>query len=254
MKARMWTERRKNYSEQLFSTAVVFPLAILQKKILTNTHTHTYTHKISYYPNPCCTLGLCMCFLRVCVCMCVGSAVPPGCPETNWQFEKLWLQGKASKARDGDKEERESRREREIESGGKKGTRHNNIHKGRAGSAKCGQQSLYLCDADSPLFMPTFQGRNQGEGEKVFTLTQTWHLSLQSFSLFFGSCPLPRSTFFPLNNTLEWRTILLLTPLLPPSNSIQGSCEQGLEPLLTALSSLFSFFSATISPSRPLFF
>lgn len=107
MKARMWTERRKNYSEQLFSTAVVFPLAILQKKILTNTHTHTYTHKISYYPNPCCTLGLCMCFLRVCVCMCVGSAVPPGCPETNWQFEKLWLQGKASKARDGDKEERE---------------------------------------------------------------------------------------------------------------------------------------------------
>lgn len=116
----MWTERRKNYSEQLFSTAVVFPLAILQKKILTNTHTHTYTHKISYYPNPCCTLGLCMCFLRVCVCMCVGSAVPPGCPETNWQLEKLWLQGKASKARDGDKEERESRREREIESGGKK--------------------------------------------------------------------------------------------------------------------------------------
>lgn len=116
----MWTERRKNYSEQLFSTAVVFPLAILQKKILTNTHTHTYTHKISYYPNPCCTLGLCMCFLRVCVCMCVGSAVPPGCPETNWQFEKLWLQGKASKTRDGDKEERESRREREIESGGKK--------------------------------------------------------------------------------------------------------------------------------------
>lgn len=47
------------------------------------------------------------------MCMCVGSAVPPGCPETNWQLEKLWLQGKASKARDGDKEERESRRERE---------------------------------------------------------------------------------------------------------------------------------------------
>lgn len=102
--------------------------------------------------------------------------------------------------------------------------------------------------------MPTFQGRNQGEGEKVFTLTQTWHLSLQSFSLFLVPVLYPALLFFPLNNTLEWRTILLLTPLLPPSNSIQGSCEQGLEPLLTALSSLFSFFSATISPSRPLFF
>lgn len=51
-------------------------------------------------------------FLRVCVCMCVGSAVPPGCPETNWQLEKLWLQGKASKARDGDKEERAGEGER----------------------------------------------------------------------------------------------------------------------------------------------
>lgn len=81
----------------------------------------------------------------------VGSAVPPGCPETNWQLEKLWLQGKASRARDGDKEERK------IE-GEKKATRHNNIHKGRAGSAKCGQQSLYLCDADSPLLRRTFRG------------------------------------------------------------------------------------------------
>lgn len=46
------------------------------------------------------------------MCMCVGSAVPPGCPETNWQLEKLWLQGKASKARDGDKEERAGEGER----------------------------------------------------------------------------------------------------------------------------------------------
>jgi len=47
--------------------------------------------------------------------MCVGSAVPPGCPETNWQLEKLWLQGKASKARDGDKEERAGEGEIERE-------------------------------------------------------------------------------------------------------------------------------------------
>lgn len=45
--------------------------------------------------------------------MCVGSAVPPGCPETNWQLEKLWLQGKVSKAGNGDKEEREQERGRD---------------------------------------------------------------------------------------------------------------------------------------------
>lgn len=92
-------------------------------------------------------------FRTASVCVCVGSAVPPGCPETNWQLEKLWLQGKVSKGRDGDKEERAG----EGEKGGKRGTRHNNIHKGRAESAKCAQQSLLLCEADSPVFMPTFQ-------------------------------------------------------------------------------------------------
>uniref|UniRef100_A0A8D3BEV7 Uncharacterized protein n=1 Tax=Scophthalmus maximus TaxID=52904 RepID=A0A8D3BEV7_SCOMX len=37
---------------------------ILRKKIYTHSHTH------SYYPNPCCTLGLRMCFSEyVCVCV-----------------------------------------------------------------------------------------------------------------------------------------------------------------------------------------
>lgn len=58
-------------------------------------------------------------------------------------------------------QKRESEREKREEEKKKKGTRHNNIHKGRAGSAKCGQQSLYLCDADSPLFIPTFQGETE---------------------------------------------------------------------------------------------
>lgn len=57
-----------------------------------------------------------------------------------------------TKRREQERERDRRRREK------KKGTRHNNIHKGRAGSAKCGQQSLYLCDADSPLFIPAFQG------------------------------------------------------------------------------------------------
>lgn len=107
------------------------------------------------------------------------------------------------------------------------------------------------------LTVPSSCPLSRGETKERERKSSLWHRRGTfrcNLSLFFGSCPLPRSTFFPLNNTLEWRTILLLTPLLPPSNSIQGSCEQGLEPLLTALSSLFSFFSATISPSRPLFF
>lgn len=43
-----------------------------RKKIYTHKHIHTSKKKkkISYYPNPCCTLGLCMCFLEyVCVCV-----------------------------------------------------------------------------------------------------------------------------------------------------------------------------------------
>lgn len=59
---------------------------------------------------------------------------------------------------------REQERKRDRKE--KKGTRHNNIHKGRAGSAKCGQQSLYLCDADSPLFVPTFQGETEERERK----------------------------------------------------------------------------------------
>lgn len=104
---RMWTERRKNYSEQLLSTAAVFPLA--KKKILTNTQTHTHKSVITQIPT---VRWVCVFLEYMCVCMCVGSAVPPGCPETNWQLEKLWLQGKASKARDGDKEERAGEGER----------------------------------------------------------------------------------------------------------------------------------------------
>lgn len=65
--------------------------------------------------------------------MCVGSAVPPGCPETNWQLEKLWLQGKASKVRDGDKEERESRRERERDRKWKKKRNKTQQHPQREG-------------------------------------------------------------------------------------------------------------------------
>ena len=104
--------QREIYCEHLFSTAAVFPLAILQKKkyITTNTHTHTHTNQL--LPKSLLYVGSVYVFLRVCVCMCVGSAVPPGCPETNWQLEKLWLQGKASKARDGDKEERAGEGER----------------------------------------------------------------------------------------------------------------------------------------------
>lgn len=132
----------------------------------------------------------------------VGSAAPPGCPETNWQLEKLWLQGKASRARDGDKEGGD-RRER-------KATRHNNTHKGRAGSAKCGQQSLYLGDADSPPSYPLSEGdKTERRGRE--RLHSDTHLSPRSF--FYPPPParlLPRALF--LNNTLEWRTTLLLTP------------------------------------------
>lgn len=61
-----------------------------------------------------------------------------------------------------------------------------------------------------PLFMPTRRGaRNRGEGENVFTLTRTFcRVPFCVLFLFFLSLPL---TLFR-NNTLEWRTILLLTP------------------------------------------
>lgn len=158
--------------------------------VLTNTHTHTRSQN-QLLPKSLLYVGCVYALLRVCVCMRVGSAVPPGCPEKNWQLEKLWLQGKGSRARAGDKEGRD-RRER-------KATRHNNIHKGRAGSAKCGQQSLYLCDADSPLLTPTFRGgggiKPKGEGENVFTLTRTFHRApfcipaLPAHFFFFGTIP-----------------------------------------------------------------
>lgn len=150
-----------------------------QKNIYICSQTHTRTHKNQLLPKSLLYVGSVYVFLGVCVCMCVGSAVPPGCPETNWQLEKLWLQGKVSKARDGDKEDSAGEGERQK---GKKGTRHNNIHKGRADSAKCGQQSLYLCDADSPLFIPTFQGGKPRRRRE--SLHSDTHLS-------------PRSFFFP---------------------------------------------------------
>lgn len=80
------------------------------------------------------------------------------------------------------KREMETKRreqERERERKGEEREQDNNIHKGRAESAKCGQQSLLLCDADSPVFMPTFQKEGWGGGrpENVYTQTQTWHFS-----------------------------------------------------------------------------
>lgn len=78
------------------------------KKIFSQTHTLTHK-KNQLLPKSLLYVGSVYVFLGVCVCMCVGSAVPPGCPETNWQLEKLWLQGKVSEARDGDKEERGER-------------------------------------------------------------------------------------------------------------------------------------------------
>lgn len=63
----------------------------------------------------------------------MGSAVPPGCPETNWQLEKLWLQGKASKARDGDKEERAGEGERDRKGKKKKKRNKTQQHPQREG-------------------------------------------------------------------------------------------------------------------------
>lgn len=147
-----------------------------------------------------------MCFLEY-VCVCVWALLCLQDAQRRTGSLKSFGYKVKRARREMETKRREQERERDRRE--KKGTRHNNIHKGRAGSAKCGQQSLYLCDADSPLFIPTFRGGNRGEGEKVFTLTRMWHLSSQSF-LF---------NFFPpltllLNNTLEWRTILLLPP--PP--------------------------------------
>lgn len=138
-----------------------------RKKIYTHKHIHTSEKKkkISYYPNPCCTLGLCMCFLEyVCVCvwalLCLQDAQRRTGSLKSFGYKvKRARREMETKRRE---QKRESEREkREEEKKKKKGTRHNNIHKGRAGSAKCGQQSLYLCDADSPLFIPTFQGETE---------------------------------------------------------------------------------------------
>lgn len=175
--------------------------------------------------------------------MCVGSAVPPGCPETNWQLEKLWLQGKASKARDGDKEERagEGERDRRGRKKKKKGTRHNNIHKGRAGSAKCGQQSLYLCDADSPLFIPTFRRGRVGDKPRRGRESLHSDMDVAPFrrTLFFIIIFSSSSHRFSKQHLRVENNSSLNSPL--NSVSIQGPCEQGLKPLLAALFSPFSF-------------
>lgn len=145
--------------------------------------------------NPRCVTGVC---LRELVCGLCGASRMPRDELAAWN--SFGYEEKQAKARDRNKEERAGERN---ERGKKKGTRHNNIHKGRAGSAKCGQQSLRLCDADSPDFMPTFQ-----EGSK----SSLWHhFSLHSFQLFL----LLRSPCFT-NNTLEWRAIVLLTHRRPP--------------------------------------
>lgn len=122
------------------------------------------------------------------------------------------------------------RREREREGRERKATGHNNKHKRRAGSAKCGQQSLYLCDADSP----------KGELEKVFTLTRTFRRTP------FGVPSPPLHTFFEQYLRVE-NNSSLNSPPTPRLVSIQGSCEQGLKPLLATLNSplcsLCNYFS-----------
>lgn len=163
--------------------------------------------------------------LRMCVRVCVGSAVPPGCPEMNWQLETLWLQGKASRARDGDKEEGERERERKER------------QQDTTTNTKGGQARQSVANSHFIFVMLTVRK----ESERKSSL---WHAPFAALLLV--SPPLPRTLF--LNNTLEWRTILLLT--LPPpldSVSIQGSCEQGLKPLLATLNSplccLCNYFS-----------
>lgn len=145
MKARTHTEARKEKSSAASRQCrEVFPQA-------TNKNKYSQQNPvITQLPD--CTLvsvNICVC-VYMGVYVCVGSAVPPGCPESNWQLEKLWLQqGKASKAR--------GKRQR-GERGTKKRTRHDNIHKGRVGSAKCGQQSLIRVILTVPCPTPLSRG------------------------------------------------------------------------------------------------
>lgn len=206
------------------------------KNIYMCSPTHTHTHKISYYPNPCCTSGLCMCFLGyVCVCVWALRCLQDAQRRTG-SLKSFGYKVKRERARDGDKEGRDGRE--------RKATRHNNIHKSRAGAAKCGQQSLYLCDADSPPPHTHFlRGMKlKGEGENVFTLTRTFHRT--PFSI--PPSPPPRAFFFFFEQYLRVENISSL-PL--DSVSIHGSCEQGLQPLLVTLN-YRSVLSATISPSN----
>lgn len=151
MKARTHTEARKEKSSAASRQCrEVFPQA-------TNKNKYSQQNPvITQLPD--CTLvsvNICVC-VYMGVYVCVGSAVPPGCPESNWQLEKLWLQqGKVSK-------------ERDKERGGEKRTRHN-IHKGRAGSAKCSEQSLIHVILTVPS--PTQLSRGEGGYEKEMYLS-----------------------------------------------------------------------------------
>lgn len=218
-------QRRRNYSEQMFRTAQLYLQA---KNIYELTNTHTLTKSvITQIPAG---RWFCMCFSGMCVYVCVGSAVPPECPETNWQLETLWLQGKVSGVRDGDKEEgeRESKREQERERKERQQDTTTRTKGGQAQQSVANSHFTFVMLTVPSSYPLCKGGKPKGEGEKVFTLTRTFRRT--PFCV-----PSPPSRTF-LNNTLERRTILLLTPP-PDSVSIQGSCEQGLKPLLTILNS-----------------
>lgn len=161
VKARLWKERMNIYCE--YSTK--------------NTYSHRHTN--SYYPNPCCTLGLCMCFLEyVCVCVWALLCLQDAQRRTG-SLKSFGYKVKRGKASSGDKE-----RGREIERGKRNKTQQHPQREGRL-SKVWPTFTLSVWCWQSPLHTH-FPG-----GEQVFTLTQMWHLS--SWSILLLSPPRPFS-------------------------------------------------------------
>lgn len=172
------------------------------------THTNTYTlrkkkKKISYYPNPCCTLGLCMCFLEyVCVCvwalLCLQDAQRRTGSLKSFGYKvKRARREMETKRRE---QKRESEREKREEEKKKKRNK-TQQHPQREGrlSKVWPTVTLSVWCWQSPLHTH-FPGGNRGEVEKVFNLTRMWHLPSRSF---ISSLPFYKQNLRVQNNSFH---------------------------------------------------
>lgn len=141
--------------------------------MLTNTHTRAHT-KISYYPNPCCTLGLWMRFLEhVCVCVWALLCLQDAQRRTG-SLKSFGYKVKRAR-RETETKRREQERERDRRERKEQDT--TTYTKGGQAQQSVANSHFIFVMLTVPSSYPLSGGggeRNRGEGEKVFTLTRTF--------------------------------------------------------------------------------